>query len=79
MSTISCNEFLNQLESWMEGDRQPAAQAHVQSCVACQNLVSDMEAIRSTARTWETDEAVRAPRSNLGVATIAIGSRRSDS
>jgi len=61
MATISCNEFLDKLESWMEGDRQPTGQAHYQSCVACQDLVSDMEAIRSTARTWETDAAAEPP------------------
>ena len=56
MSTISCAEFSNQLESWLDGDRQPSAQAHLRSCAGCQNLVSDMQAIRTVAGTWETDE-----------------------
>jgi hypothetical protein len=61
MSTISCKEFANQLESWMEGERQPAAHAHLRSCNACQSLISDMEAIRSTARTWEAEESSEPP------------------
>ena len=61
MSTISCNEFSSQLESWMEGNRQPSAQAHARSCAACQNLISDMEAIRSSARSWEAEELSEPP------------------
>jgi hypothetical protein len=53
MSTISCNEFSRQLESWMEGNREAAAEAHVRTCAACQSLASDMEAIQTVARSWE--------------------------
>jgi len=61
MSTISCNEFSNQLESWMDGVRQPAAEAHVRSCASCQNVLSDLEAIHSSARSWEVDEVIEPP------------------
>ncbi|HXQ26116.1 MAG TPA: hypothetical protein VN822_06900 [Candidatus Acidoferrales bacterium] len=50
MSTSSCNEFLNQLEAWMEGERPSGAQAHVRDCTSCRGLVGDLDAVRQTAR-----------------------------
>jgi len=61
MSTISCNEFSHQLEAWMEGNHQAAAEAHLRTCTACQSLVSDMEAIQTVARSWETAELPAPP------------------
>jgi hypothetical protein len=49
MSTIGCNEFLNQLDRWMSGERHPDARAHVQGCDNCRGLVGDFEAIESAA------------------------------
>jgi len=76
MSTISCNEFSNQLESWMDGIRHPAAEAHVHSCVSCQSLVSDLEAIHSSARSWEVEDATEPPAriwSSLRLQLVAEG------
>jgi hypothetical protein len=61
MATIRCDDFLNQVESWMEGDRRPDAEAHVRGCRACRSLVSDLETIQSTARSWEIAEPVEPP------------------
>jgi hypothetical protein len=61
MSTIGCNEFLLQLESWMEGNRQPGAETHVRGCRECRNLLSDIEAIHSTARSWDAAEPSEPP------------------
>jgi len=56
MSTMQCSEFLNQLDAWIEGDRYPNGEIHLLDCRACRDLVSDLEAIRSTARSWEAAE-----------------------
>jgi hypothetical protein len=52
MSTMRCNEFLNQLDAWMEGARASDARAHVRECAHCRGLVEDMDAIRQTAGAW---------------------------
>jgi hypothetical protein len=51
MSSIGCSEFIGQLDSWMEGERQPAARAHVQDCEACRGFAADLDAIQSAAPT----------------------------
>src|SRR5665213_3546879 len=61
MSTMQCKEFLSQLDAWIEGNRYPGGEVHLHECAACQNLVSDLEAIRSAARTWEVVEPVVPP------------------
>lgn len=50
MSVTHCNEFLEFLEPWMDGERPPEAQAHFRACSQCQELVSDLEAIRTAGR-----------------------------
>ena len=52
MSTMGCNEFLNQLDAWMDGDRPSEGRAHVRECARCRGLVEDMDAIRQTAGAW---------------------------
>ncbi len=49
MSMIGCNEFLDQLESWMGGERSAGAQAHARGCARCGSLVSDLDGIHQTA------------------------------
>jgi hypothetical protein len=56
MATITCREFLNYLEPWMEGERPPDAQAHVRSCSNCSGVIKDLEAIRSEAGSWSASE-----------------------
>jgi hypothetical protein len=40
---------LEQLDQWMEGERSPSAEAHIRNCVACSNLIADLDSIRDTA------------------------------
>lgn len=54
---IGCEDFKNQIELWVEGDRSQAAQAHVQACARCRNLIEDLGLIRSAARDWAASEA----------------------
>jgi anti-sigma factor RsiW len=46
---MQCNEFLRQAESWMDGQQDPAAAAHLQACPACAALVADLDAIHQSA------------------------------
>jgi hypothetical protein len=55
MGAMSCNEFHNQLEGWMEDERSQEARAHVESCVSCQALVADLDAIQQRAHVWGAD------------------------
>ena len=50
MGTMGCNEFLDHLDAWMEGERRSEARAHVRDCPNCRCMADDMEAIRTTAR-----------------------------
>lgn len=52
MATMGCNEFLNRLEGWMEGERASAAQAHVSSCPRCRGTVEELSAIQTAAHMW---------------------------
>ncbi len=56
MATITCREFLNYLEPWMEGERPPDAQAHVRTCSHCSGVIKDLEMIHSEARSWNVEE-----------------------
>ncbi len=50
MPAMQCNEFMDSLDLWLDGERQPAAEAHLRSCAACNGLVADLEMIRTTGR-----------------------------
>jgi hypothetical protein len=52
MSKMGCNEFLNQLDAWMDGVRPAEGRAHVRECAHCRGLVEDMDAIRQSAGAW---------------------------
>jgi hypothetical protein len=49
MSMMGCNEFLNQLEMWMEGNFHANARAHMRNCPGCRSIVDDLNAISQTA------------------------------
>ena len=51
MSAMGCHEFINQLDSWMEGERHAAAQAHAQGCDACRAVADDLDLIQVAAPT----------------------------
>jgi hypothetical protein len=50
MGTMACNEFLDQLDVWMDQVRHPDARAHLRGCPACRSLVEDMDAIHLAAQ-----------------------------
>jgi hypothetical protein len=52
MGTIGCNEFLNRIESWLDGERSPDARAHVRDCPNCRDVVEDLGAIHQAATAW---------------------------
>src|ERR1700733_8759344 len=56
MSTISCNDFLNHLDSWIEGEQDEAARSHIRNCESCRALTDDFSAMHRTARTFELEE-----------------------
>jgi hypothetical protein len=62
MSVVSCSAFLGQLDQWMEGERSPAAEAHVRSCAECSNLVADLDSIRDTASSLAAADPEPSPR-----------------
>src|SRR5271165_3608722 len=49
MSTISCNELIDQMDLWMEGERDPQARAHARECSRCRSFSEDLDAIQSSA------------------------------
>jgi hypothetical protein len=56
MAIVKCEEFLDHLEPWMEGERSADAQAHLRDCPRCLALVNDLNAIQAEARTWSASE-----------------------
>jgi hypothetical protein len=46
---MTCEEFANQTEEWMEGRRSPEAREHAMACEACRAYVEDLDAIRLVA------------------------------
>lgn len=56
MAIIKCEDFLDRLEPWMEGERSPDAQAHLRDCPRCLALLNDLNAIEAEARTWNASE-----------------------
>jgi hypothetical protein len=57
MSTQDCNDFLNYLEGWMEGERPSRAEEHLRGCTNCRTLVEDLEDIRHAAGDIAADDA----------------------
>jgi hypothetical protein len=56
MASPSCNQFLDRLESWMDGQHTPEAQAHLATCPDCRAIVGDLGAIKVAAREWTASE-----------------------
>jgi hypothetical protein len=55
MATIGCKQFLDQFDSWMEGERPPEARAHAASCPNCRAVTEDLEAITAAARSMAAE------------------------
>lgn len=49
MSTISCSQFRDVVDGWLQGERGAAGEAHLRNCSACRSLVEDLGAIRDAA------------------------------
>src|SRR5665213_2612884 len=49
MSTMGCNEFIGQLEDWLDGNRHPDARTHARECPSCRSLAADLDDIRGVA------------------------------
>lgn len=56
MGMSACNEFLNQLDAWLQGERPARARAHLRDCARCRSLAGDLGAIREAARDWAAAE-----------------------
>jgi len=46
---MNCGEFEHVLPDWLEGSQDPEQQAHLNSCRACSDLLSDLNLISSQA------------------------------
>jgi len=57
MATMTCKAFLDRVQLWMEGTLPPDAEAHLRNCPSCHNVIDDLNAIRSEARSWNAEEA----------------------
>lgn len=58
---MNCREFLDGLESWMEGERPAAAEVHFRDCTACRGMIEDMGAISATAAEWRDRQPEPSP------------------
>jgi hypothetical protein len=56
MSPIQCAQFERLLEEQPDGPLSAGAAAHLQNCIACQVLWSDIEAIRAAGLEWGKEE-----------------------
>ncbi len=50
MATIHCDQFMEMLEPWMEGERHPDAAAHLGGCGRCRAVLADLEVIQAASR-----------------------------
>jgi len=50
MATMGCKQFLNQLDGWLEGERDKEAQAHLRGCASCREVADELGAIAVAAR-----------------------------
>jgi hypothetical protein len=57
MAIIGCKDFVNHLESWMEGERPADALAHLRGCPHCRAIVEDIDAIHATALQWTSEQS----------------------
>jgi hypothetical protein len=46
----------------MEGERSPAAEAHIRTCADCSNLIADLDSIQNTASSLATADPEPSPR-----------------
>jgi hypothetical protein len=61
MATSGCKQFLNQLDAWVEGEREKSAQAHLRDCASCREVADDLGAITVAARAMGNEEVEPPP------------------
>jgi hypothetical protein len=71
MNTMDCNQFADQIDEWMRGERSAAARVHARECQICHGMAEDLGAIVRTAREWVIEEAEAAPSPRLWVSLRA--------
>jgi hypothetical protein len=59
---MNCNDFLDQLERWMDGERLPESEAHFTSCPGCRGVVEELSLIHQTASSLGDVEPVPSDR-----------------
>lgn len=69
MATIQCNQFMEMIEPWMDGQRHPDADMHLSGCERCRAVLADLEAIRAAGR--QLDEAEVDPPERVWIAVRA--------
>ncbi len=57
MGTIDCSQFLNEMDSWTEGEPPASAEAHIRACPNCRGIVEDLNSIRGTAPSLRIDDS----------------------
>lgn len=55
MATMTCKEFLDQLDSWMGSDNSPSAREHLTGCPGCRGIVDDLAAITAVAHSMSEE------------------------
>jgi hypothetical protein len=61
MSTIGCNQFVDFLDSWLEGQQTEDVRVHVEGCADCRSLIEDLSAIQVTAGSFAQATDQEAP------------------
>jgi hypothetical protein len=62
MSAMNCDEFLNHIGEWIEGQEVPGARDHSRTCANCRGLAEDLGTIRLVAATMPEEDPAISPR-----------------
>jgi hypothetical protein len=56
MATSGCEQFLNQLDAWIEGERNKDTQTHLRNCASCREVADELKSITVAARAIGSEE-----------------------
>jgi hypothetical protein len=59
---MDCNQFAEQLDDWLRGERSPAARVHARECHECRGVADDFLAIAKATREWAIEDPEPSPR-----------------
>jgi hypothetical protein len=62
MSAMNCDEFLNHIDEWIEGQEVPGARDHSRTCANCRGLAEDLGTLRLVAVTLPEEDPEISPR-----------------